>query len=158
MTLNNTMPHLQAPRMAVTSGVGFVAKHLALGTYFGFVLVKSGAASWYRIQEMFRFQSFYMYGLFMTAVAVGALSIYLIKRFKLPALDGSPIEFERFPPGFWRYALGGLTFGIGWALTGVCPGPIAALIGAGYSVVLVVLASAILGTWAYLALEKHLPH
>ena len=139
------------------TGVAFVIKHLAIGTYFGFVLAKSTAVSWYRIQEMFRFQSFYMYGLFMTAVAVGALSIFLIKRYKLRALDGSAIEIELFPPGFWRYAFGGFVFGIGWALTGICPGPIAALIGAGYSVVLVVLVSAMLGTWTYLALEKRLP-
>jgi uncharacterized membrane protein YedE/YeeE len=137
-------------------GIGFIATHLLLGTYFGFVLVRSGAASWYRIQEMFRFESFYMYGLFMTAVATGALSIFLIRRFGVRALDGSRIELSRYPHSVWRYALGGGVFGVGWALTGICPGPIAALVGAGYLVVLMVLAAAMLGTWTYLAVEKRL--
>jgi uncharacterized protein len=137
--------------------VAFFLKYLALGTYLGFVLLKSEAASWYRIQEMFRFQSFYMFGVLAGAVAVAALSIFLIKRFKLHAVDGSPIEVENYPAGFWRYLLGGTVFGLGWGLVGICPGPIAALIGGGYSIVLAVLASAMLGTWTYLVVQKRLP-
>jgi len=152
--LVTTLPHT---RDSIASRVGFFVKHLALGTYFGFVLLKSQAASWYRIQEMFRFQSFYMYGLLIGAIVVAAVSVFVIKRFNVRAIDGSPIVIEPFPPGFWRYALGGVVFGLGWGLAGICPGPIAALIGAGYSIVIVVLASAMLGTWACLAVQKHLP-
>ena len=118
-------------------------RYLTLGAYFGFVLLKSQAASWYRIQEMFRFQSFYMYGLLISAIAVAAASVFIIKRFRLHAIDGSPIVISRFAPGFWRYALGGIVFGIGWGIVGICPGPIAALIGAGYFIAIVVAAASV---------------
>ncbi len=135
----------------------FLGRVLALGAFFGFVLVKSQAVSWYRMQEMFHFQSIYMYGIFVSAIATAALSVALLRRLHVRSVDGSPIVMERFQPPLARYVLGGLIFGIGWGLTGICPGPIAALIGAGYSVVIVVLASAMLGTWTYLALSDKLP-
>lgn len=134
------------------------AKFLVLGMLFGFILVKSQVISWYRIQEMFRFQSFHMYGVIGTAVLVGIISIWLIKRFNIHALDGTPINLAPKDPTYKRYIFGGTLFGLGWAMTGACPGPIAALIGGGYSVFLVVLASAILGTWTYGVLRQQLPH
>lgn len=134
------------------------AKFLVLGMLFGFILVKSQVVSWYRIQEMFRFQSFHMYGVIGTAVLVSIVSVWLIKRFDIHALDGTPIKLAPKDPTYKRYIFGGTLFGLGWAMTGACPGPIAALIGGGYSVFLVVFASAILGTWAYGVLRKQLPH
>jgi uncharacterized protein len=137
--------------------LGLVARVLVLGMLFGFILVKSQVVSWYRIQEMFHFQSFYMYGIFVTGIATAAAGVALVRAFNLRAVDGSGLALQRFQPPLLRYVFGGLIFGIGWALTGICPGPIAALIGAGYSIVIVVLASAMLGTWAYLALAERLP-
>jgi uncharacterized membrane protein YedE/YeeE len=138
----------------------FVAnlKYLAVGLVFGFVLVKSEVVSWYRIQEMFRFQSFHMYGVIGTAVLVALVSVWLIKRFELRALDGSHITPLPKEPAYKRYLLGGSLFGLGWAMTGACPGPIVALIGSGYSAFLVVLASALLGTWTYGVVRHWLPH
>ena len=133
-------------------------KFLMLGLLFGFILVKSQVISWYRIQEMFRFQSFHMYGVIGTAVLVGIVSVWLIKRFNVHALDGTPIKLAPKDPTYKRYIFGGTLFGLGWAMTGACPGPIAALIGGGHSVFLVVLASAILGTWTYGVLRRQLPH
>jgi uncharacterized membrane protein YedE/YeeE len=140
------------------SGLMDGVKYLAFGMYFGFVLTKAEVISWYRIQEMFRFQSFHMYGVIGVAVLVGVLSVWLIKRYNVRALGGSPITFADKEPASYRYIVGGTIFGLGWALTGACPGPIAALIGSGYTVVLVVLASAVLGTWTYGVLRPKLPH
>lgn len=133
-------------------------KFLALGLLFGFILVKSQVISWYRIQEMFRFQSFHMYGVIGTAVLVGIVSVWLLKRFNVHALDGTPIKLAAKESTYRRYIFGGTLFGLGWAMTGACPGPIVALIGGGYSVFLVVLASAVLGTWVYGVLRRLLPH
>lgn len=138
--------------------LALAARYLALGTAFGIILVKSEAVSWYRMQEMFRFQSFHMYGLFATAILTGVLGVALLKRFGSKSMDGETIAFDAKNPRPQRYVFGGLIFGLGWGLTGICPGPMAALIGGGYSVVLVVLGSAIVGTWAYGALRPKLPH
>lgn len=134
------------------------ARFLAIGAYFGFVLIKAEVASWYRIQEMFRFQSFHMYGVIGGAILVGLVTVWAIRRFGLRGVDGGPIAFERKPPQWRRYAYGGVVFGVGWALAGACPGPIAALIGAGLWPFTVVLGAALLGTYAYGVLEKRLPH
>jgi hypothetical protein len=133
--------------------------YLLIGTFFGVILVKSEVVSWFRIQEMFRFESFHMYGIIGSAIAVAALSIQLIKRLNLTTLGGDPITIA---PKVWgqgyRYWVGGILFGLGWALLGACPGPMFALIGAGYPIILVALLSALLGTWAYSYLRPSLPH
>ncbi|MBX5438833.1 MAG: YeeE/YedE family protein [Thermoflavifilum sp.] len=127
------------------------------GIYFGWVLTKGEAISWYRIEEMFYFGSFHMYGIFMSAVVVGALSIWLIRKLGIKTWDGETIEIpkKRFHKG---YILGGFIFGLGWALTGACPGPLYAQVGAGFTVVIVTLLSAIAGTWVYAAWRDKLPH
>jgi hypothetical protein len=132
-------------------------RYLVLGTGFGFVLTKSEAISWFRIQEMFRFQSFHMYGLMFSAVLVGMISVQLIKRFNVRTLSGEPISIE--PKQFtWGNVIGGTIFGLGWALIGACPGPLYALIGAGVWVIAVGLLAAIAGTWLYGLMRERLPH
>jgi uncharacterized protein len=132
-------------------------KYLPAGILFGVILVKSEVVSWFRIQEMFRLQSFHMYGVIGSAIVVGILSIQLIKRFKIKTIHGEPVALhpKQFNKG---QVYGGLLFGAGWALTGACPGPLFALIGTGATVVLVVLLSAIAGTWLYGLLREKLPH
>jgi len=132
-------------------------KYMAVGILFGIVLVKGEVISWFRIQEMFRLQSFYMYGVIGTAIAVGLISVFLIKKFSLRTIYGEPIEFhkKKFNKG---QIYGGLLFGFGWALTGACPGPLFAQIGSGALAVTVVLLSAIAGTWVYGAIRNKLPH
>ena len=133
--------------------------YLALGIGFGIVMTKSEAVSWYRIQEMFRFQSFHMYGIMGSALAVASLSLWLIRRRGLRSLSGDPIVVPPKVMGSGiRYAVGGTLFGLGWALTGACPGPLMALVGSGVSVMVVTIASALVGTWTYGALRGHLPH
>lgn len=141
-----------------TSDLGYYLRYLFLGTFFGIVLIKSEVISWYRIQEMFRFQGFHMYGIFATAILTGVLSVWLIRRFNLRSLDGEPLDYPPKEPRRYSYLLGGTVFGLGWGLTGACPGPVAALIGAGYGAFIVVLASAILGTWVYGYVRHKLPH
>jgi uncharacterized protein len=132
-------------------------RYFLLGTGFGIVLTKSEAISWFRIQEMFRFQSFHMYGMIMSAVLVGLVSIQLIKRFKVRTLSGDPITIE--PKVFhWGNVNGGVIFGLGWALVGACPGPLYALVGSGVWVMAVGLAAAVAGTWVYGVLRDRLPH
>ena len=132
-------------------------RYLLLGTGFGFVLTKAEAISWFRIQEMFRFQSFHMYGMIMSAMLVGIVSVQLIKRFKVRTLSGDPITIQ--PKEFhWGHVIGGVIFGLGWALTGACPGPLYALAGSGVWVMAVALAAAVLGTWVYGWLRDRLPH
>ena len=135
----------------------YYLRFLLMGTLFGIVLVKGEVVSWFRIQEMFRFQSFHMYGVIGSAVIVGIISVYIIKRFQIKSIHGETISFpiKRFHKG---QIFGGLIFGFGWALTGACPGPLFAQIGSGFSVVIVGLASAIAGTWVYGALQNKLPH
>ncbi|BBN96688.1 transporter component [Deinococcus grandis] len=142
---------------AVRAAAGLLV-YLMIGVYFGVVLIRSEAASWYRIQEMFRFQSFHMYGLIGSAVLTGMLTTWLLRRSGARSLDGQTITVTPKERGWARYVLGGATFGIGWGLAGVCPGPIFTLLGAGVWPMLVVLAFALLGTWLYGALRRHLPH
>lgn len=130
----------------------------AVGIYFGIVLIKSQAVSWFRIQEMFHFQSFFMYGLLATAILVGAMSVMLIRTFKLRSFDGEEIGLEPKPFKRIGNAAGGTIFGFGWALTGACPGPLYALLGAGYWSILVAIVGALLGTLAYGYLKPRLPH
>ena len=131
-------------------------KYLFVGIFFGLALTKGEAISWYRIQEMFRFEAFHMYGIFMTAVPVGALSLFLIRKLNLKTVGGDPIDM---PVKTYRHGviIGSLIFGFGWALTGACPGPLYAQIGSGSLVTLVTLIAAILGTWSYAYLQKYLP-
>jgi uncharacterized membrane protein YedE/YeeE len=133
--------------------------YLIAGTYFGVVLTQSQVISWYRIQEMFRFQAFHMYGIIGSAVCVAALSLLLIKRSRITTLRGDPIVVSPKTMGRgYRYWIGGTMFGIGWALTGACPGPLFALVGNGVSVMAVAIVSALAGTWTYGYLRPRLPH
>lgn len=132
--------------------------YLLLGTAFGIVMTKSEAVSWYRIVEMFRFESFHMYGIIGTAVATGALGVALAKRMGWRALDGSELRLSPKQLTLPRYLLGGTVFGLGWALTGACPGPLFTLLGQGVWTIAVVIASATAGTLAYGAVREHLPH
>jgi len=130
--------------------------YLLVGVVFGLALTKGEAISWFRMQEMFHFESFHMYGIFMTAVPLAAISIFVIKKLKLNALDGEPIES---PTKAYHHGvvIGGMIFGFGWALTGACPGPLYAQIGGGYLVTIVTFASALLGTWVYARFQHALP-
>lgn len=132
--------------------------YLLAGLYFGVVLVKSEAASWYRIQEMFRFESFHMFGLIGSAVVTGMVTTMLLRRSGLKSRDGQTIRVTDKEKGWRRYVFGGLTFGVGWGLAGVCPGPIFTLLGAGSWPMLLVLAFALLGTYLYGAFKDRLPH
>lgn len=133
--------------------------YLLSGVLFGLILVKSEAASWYRIQEMFHFQSFHMYGILFSAIATGTLSVQILRRIERKrTLDGQDIEIPRKERGWVNYLIGGLVFGLGWGVIGLCPGPIFALIGTGSIGAIVVLAGALHGTWLYGAYKKHLPH
>jgi uncharacterized membrane protein YedE/YeeE len=132
-------------------------KYLFTGILFGIVLVKSQVISWFRIQEMFRLQSFHMYGVIGTAVVTGMISVWLIKKFNIKTIGGEAIQFpeKKFNKG---QIIGGLLFGFGWAMTGACPGPLFAQIGAGFTVISVVILSAVAGTWTYGKLRNKLPH
>ncbi len=133
--------------------------YLALGIGFGIVLTKSEVVSWYRIQEMFRFQSVHMYGIIGSAVAVAAVGLQIIRRRGLRSLAGEPIVVPPKVMGSGaRYAVGGVLFGVGWALTGACPGPLMALVGSGVSVMLATIGSALIGTWTYGLVRDRLPH
>lgn len=132
--------------------------YLFIGIFFGIVMYKSEAASWFRIYEMFQFQSFHMYGIMGSALFLGIIGVQLIKRKKLKSFFGEPIEIEPKEKGIWKYLNGGIIFGLGWALAGACPGPIYTLIGAGYLSILVVLAGALLGTFLYGLFQRKLPH
>ena len=132
-------------------------KYLVVGTLFGIIFVKAEVISWFRIQEMFRLQSFHMYGIIGSAVIVGMISVFLIRKFNIRTLSGDKIEFH--PKVFSKGQIyGGLLFGFGWAITGACPGPLFAQIGTGASIVIVTLLSAIGGTWTYGYLREKLPH
>ena len=132
-------------------------KYSLVGILFGIVFVKTEIISWFRIQEMFKLQSFHMYGVIGTAVIVGVISVALIKKLKIKTLQGEQILItpKKFDKG---QIYGGLIFGLGWAMTGACPGPIFAQIGAGIGVGIVVFLSALLGTWTYGLLKEKLPH
>lgn len=133
-------------------------KFIIVGFVFGIVLTKSEAVSWYRIYEMFQFQSFHMYGIIMVAVLTGVIGIQIIKKYQLKDSTGSPIYIADKEPSTFRYVIGGIIFGLGWALVGSCPGPMFILIGAGFTSVILVLLGAIAGTFLYGVLKDKLPH
>jgi len=135
-----------------------VIGYLVTGILFGIVMFKSEAASWFRIYEMFQFQSFHMYGIIGSALILGVLGIQLIKKKNLKDFNGESIQFHPKEKSFSRYMYGGIIFGLGWALAGACPGPIYTLIGAGYVAVIMVFLAAILGTFVYGILRDKLPH
>jgi uncharacterized membrane protein YedE/YeeE len=133
-------------------------KYVAAGLIFGIVLIKSEAVSWFRIQEMFRFQSFHMYGIIGSAITVGIVSIQLIKFFKLKTFDNQAIDLSTNPPKKFNTLVGGIFFGFGWALVGGCPGPFYALVGAGKIIYLLPIAGLLLGTLVYGLIKNKLPH
>ena len=146
-------PNNQVKKESFTSNF----KYLIVGTIFGIVFVKAEIVSWFRIQEMFRLQSFHMYGVIGTAVVVGLISVQIIKRFNIKTLSGETVSIpdKTFNKG---QIYGGLIFGLGWAITGACPGPLFAQIGSGFLAITVTFASAVAGTWLYGAFKSKLPH
>ncbi|MCR9253494.1 MAG: YeeE/YedE family protein [bacterium] len=135
-----------------------IFRYIFVGIIFGITLTKAEVISWYRIYEMFRFQSFHMYGVIGTAIVVGIIAIQIIKRTGMKAVDGSPIEINPKQVSISRYLFGGIIFGLGWAMTGACPGPMFILVGNGFFVILAVIASAVLGTYVYGLIRHKLPH
>ena len=131
---------------------------LVLGTLFGLILVKAEVLSWFRIQEMFAFQSFHMYGIIGSAVAVGALSVWLIRTLKVKSVEGNIIDLKDKAPHYKSAYLGGTVFGLGWAMTGACPGPMYALVGSGTTIMVMAIVAGVLGVLAYAALRDRLPH
>ena len=135
-----------------------LARFFLTGIFFGIVLTKAEAVSWYRIYEMFHFQSFHMYGIIGTALFTGIVGLQIIKKYKVKDYNGLPINIIEKERGFWRYIIGGSLFGLGWALVGCCPGPIFILLGTGTYAIAVVLLGALLGTYIYGLLKDKLPH
>ncbi|MEJ2882373.1 YeeE/YedE family protein [Pedobacter sp. GR22-6] len=133
-------------------------KFILTGIFFGIVMAKSEAISWYRIQEMFRFQSFHMYGIIGIAVFFGLIAVYLIKKNNINDVEGQQIRFQDKKKGWPRYLIGGTVFGLGWALTGACPGPMFVNIGYGYISMGLVVLGALAGTFLYGIIKDHLPH
>ncbi len=133
-------------------------KFLIAGTIFGIVMAKSEAISWYRIQEMFRFQSFHMYGIIGVAVVLGVIGVFLIKKYKIRDFSGNAITFYPKDKSYPRYIIGGAIFGMGWALSGACPGPMVVNIGYGFLSMSIVFLFAIIGTYLYGVLRTKLPH
>jgi uncharacterized membrane protein YedE/YeeE len=132
-------------------------KYLLVGIIFGILFVKAEIFSWFRIQEMFLMQSFFMYGIIGTAIFVGTISVLIIKKFKIKTFSGDPVTFEDKESNKGQI-YGGLIFGIGWAITGACPGPLYAQLSNGFLVISVVFLSAVLGTWCYGYCKDKLPH
>lgn len=157
-SVENQPIECEAPNLQVNEEKGFaLMKYLVMGILFGVVFVKAEIISWFRIQEMFRMQSFFMYGVIGSAVAVGMLSIYLIKKFDIKTIQGESVKIQ--PKEFRKgQVIGGFIFGLGWAITGACPGPIFAQIGSGFTVVFITLLSAIIGTWVYGKFSDKLPN
>jgi len=133
-------------------------KFLLLGIVFGIVMAKSEAISWFRIQEMFRFQAFHMYGIIGTAVILGLIGVALIKKFNIKDFQGNPILFPAKDKSIIRYLASGIIFGLGWALSGACPGPMVVNIGYGFISMTIVFLFAIVGTYLYGILKDKLPH
>ncbi|GAA4822395.1 DUF6691 family protein [Algivirga pacifica] len=133
-------------------------RYIFMGMLFGIVMTKSQAVSWFRIQEMFFFDNFHMYGIIGSAVILGVILVALVKKFGLKDLNGNPIVFSDKDMSIPRYLIGGTIFGLGWALTGACPGPMFTLVGHGALTMLLVIVSALLGTFAYGLLRNKLPH
>jgi uncharacterized membrane protein YedE/YeeE len=151
-------PHCAAPNQREDHDRGLeLLKYLIVGVVFGIVFVKAEIISWFRIQEMFRLQSFHMYGVIGSAIVTGIISIQLIKRLNIKSIHGEEIVIPNkvFKKG---QIIGGFIFGLGWAITGACPGPLFAQIGSGYTVVLVTLISALAGTWVYGKFESKFPN
>ena len=151
-------PHCVAPNSSQTQDTGLaLLKYVIIGIVFGIVFVKAEIISWFRIQEMFRLQSFHMYGVIGSAIVTGIISIQLIKRLNIKSIHGETINIPTkvFKKG---QVIGGFIFGLGWAITGACPGPLFAQIGSGYTVILVTLVAALAGTWVYGKFEKQLPN
>jgi uncharacterized membrane protein YedE/YeeE len=132
--------------------------YLIIGTFFGIVMYKSEAASWFRIYEMFEFGSFHMYGIIGSALALGVIGTQIIKRNNLKAVGGKEMELKPKAMSIPRYLIGGILFGLGWALAGACPGPMYVLAGAGFGSILIVIFGALLGTFVYGILKSKLPH
>jgi len=132
--------------------------YLFIGILFGITMFKSEAASWFRIYEMFKFESFHMYGIIGSALVIGIIVVQSIKRFKIKSFYGENINFNSKTKSFSRYMFGGIIFGLGWALAGACPGPMFTLVGAGYVPILIVIATSIVGTFLYGLLKNKLPH
>lgn len=133
-------------------------KFLIIGFLFGIVLIKAEVVSWFRIQEMFHFQSFHMYGIIGSAVVVGAISVFLIRKFNIKTIKGEEIDLTPKPKKYKAHLFGGIIFGFGWALTGACPGPMYALVGAGFLPMIIALLAAIVGTGVYGMVRDKLPH
>ena len=133
-------------------------KFFLVGVFFGIVLVKSEAVSWYRIFEMFKFQSFHMYGIIGSAVTVGVILLLISKQIKLRTIEGNFLRVPLKDKGFKRYIIGGSIFGLGWALCGACPGPMYVLVGTGVFSMFIVIAAALLGTYVYGLFRNKLPH
>ncbi|MFN3952701.1 MAG: DUF6691 family protein [Thermaurantimonas sp.] len=133
-------------------------KFLLAGVVFGVIMAKSEAISWYRIFEMFHFDAFHMYGIIGTAVTLGVVGVWIIKKFKLRDYEGNPITFFPKDKTYPRYILGGTIFGLGWALSGACPGPMVVNIGYGYLPFIIVFVFAVIGTYVYGYLQSKLPH
>lgn len=133
-------------------------KYLVVGIIFGIIMTKSEAVSWFRIQEMFRFESFHMYGIIGTAVILGAMVTFLIKKSGMKSIGGAAIQIPAKPANYKAALIGGTIFGLGWAMTGACPGPLFTLLGHGVWTILLVIASAVLGTFVYGVMREKLPH
>ncbi len=133
-------------------------KYLFVGFVFGIILTKSEAVSWYRIYEMFHFDSFHMYGIIFTAIFTGVIGIQIIKKLKLKDINGKHIQIQDKEKGSYRYWIGGIIFGLGWALIGTCPGPIYILLGTGMLSIIIILIGALLGTFIYGLIKDKLPH
>ena len=133
-------------------------KFLLVGILFGIIMYKAQTVSWYRIYEMFRFESFHMYGIICTAIVTGIIGLQIIKKKKVKDFNGYPIMIVEKEKGFYRYIIGGLLFGLGWGLVGSCPGPIFILIGTGALSMIIVLIGAVLGTFLYGIIKDKLPH
>jgi uncharacterized protein len=143
--------------MELDSNLPTLLKYMAVGIFFGIIFLKAEIISWFRIQEMFRMESFHMYGVIGSAILVGMLSILLIKKYGMKSLEGQKIDIpeKKYDNG---KIIGGLIFGMGWAMTGACPGPLFAQVGSGYSVIVVSILAAIAGTWVYGYYRHRLPH
>jgi uncharacterized protein len=157
--MNNKIENIEIYETKKETNISILSnlKYLVVGLFFGIIFVKAEIVSWYRIQEMFRFQSFHMFGVIGSAVFTGLISIFIIKKFKVKTLSGDEIVILKKEYSHGNI-YGGLIFGLGWAITGACPGPLFAQIGSGFSVVLVTLVSAVLGTFTYGLLKDKLPH
>ncbi len=133
-------------------------QYIIIGIFFGVIMLKSEAASWFRIYEMFQFKAFHMYGIIGSALVLGVIFVQLIKLYEIKTFNGEQITFLDKSKSVSRYLFGGIIFGLGWALAGACPGPMFTLLGAGFFPIIIVVSGALLGTWLYGLLKNKLPH